>query len=139
VISEEPATPDLVELTRQGFEAAKRGDMDAAMSVFAPDAVCLTERFGRFEGRVAIRGYFEDWYGAFRDLLVELDEVLDLGNGVVFSAQAVTGRHTSSSTEVGLRNAVVYKFTEGLIVQSATYVDIEEGRAAAERLAREQA
>jgi ketosteroid isomerase-like protein len=126
---------DLVELTRQGYEAARRGDLDAAMSLYAPDAVYETERFGRFEGRVAIRAYFEDWYGSFDEFVVELEEVIDLGNGVVFSAQLMKGRHTSSSADVGTRNASVHSFAHGLVVRSTIYVDVDEGRAAAERLA----
>lgn len=135
----EESTPDLVELTQRGFEAAGRGDLDAAMSLFAADAVYVTERFGRFEGRAAIRRYFEDWLGSFDDLSVELKEVLDLGNGVVFAPQVVTGRHAGSSVEVQLQNAVVYVFVNGLIVRSTTHVDIDEARAAAKRLAEERA
>jgi len=36
---EESATPDLVELMRDTFEAVNRGDLDAVMKFFAPDAV----------------------------------------------------------------------------------------------------
>lgn len=137
-MSEGSTTPDLLALTRQGFEAANRGDMDAAMSFFAPDAVYVTERLGRFDGRLAVRRYFEEWYGSFDGLQVELEQIRDLGNGVVFCAQLMTGRHTSSSAEVSLRNATVHAFVDGLIVRSTTYVDIEEGLAAAERLAGER-
>lgn len=138
-MSGESATHDLVELTRQGFAAANRGDMDAAISIYAPDAVYLTERFGRFDGRAAVRGYLEDWYGSFDELLVELDEIRDLGNGVVFCTQAVTGHHAGSSAEISLRNASVHTFVAGLIVRSTSYVDVNEGRVAAERLAGERA
>jgi ketosteroid isomerase-like protein len=134
-MSGKSATHDLVELTRQGFAAANRGDMDAAISIYAPDAVYLTQRFGRFDGRAAVRGYLADWYGSFDELLVEPDEVRDLGNGVVFCAQAVTGRHAGSSAAISLRNASVHTFVDGLIVRSVSYVDVDEGRAAAERLA----
>jgi ketosteroid isomerase-like protein len=137
-MSEEPNTPDLIELTRRGLEAACRGDLNAATSVFAPEAVLVTERFGRFEGRDAIRGYFEDWFGSFVDLLVELEDAVDLGNGVVFAPQVVTGHYAGSSAEVTLRNAAVYEFVDGLIERSTTYVGVDEARAAAERLARER-
>jgi ketosteroid isomerase-like protein len=136
---EEPTIPEHVELAQMGLAAACRGDLDTAMSLFAPAAVLVTERFGRFEGPAAIRGYFEDWFGSFDDLTVELTEALDLGNGVVFAPQVVTGRYAGSSAEVELRNAVVYEFMDGLIERSTTYVEIDQARAAAERLAAERA
>ena len=108
------------------------------MNLFASDAVVVTERLGRFEGRDAIRGYFEDWFASFDDLTVELRDALDLGNGVVFAPQVVTGRYAGSTTAVQLRNAVVYEFKQGFVVRSSTYVDIDEARAAAERLAEER-
>jgi ketosteroid isomerase-like protein len=59
---EESTSPDLVELTRRGSEAESRGDLGAAMNLFTSDAVLVTERLGRFEGRDAIRGCFEMEY-----------------------------------------------------------------------------
>jgi ketosteroid isomerase-like protein len=137
-MADEAAAPDLVERTRKAFDAASRGELDVAMSLFAPGAVYVTERFGRFVGRAAIRGYFEDWFGSFDNLTVELKEVLDLGNGVIFAPQVVTGRPAGSSVEVQLRNAAVYKFVDGLIVEATTHVEVDEARAAAERLAEER-
>ena len=137
-MSQKSTIPGLIELTRRGYEAVARGDMDTAMSCFAPKAVYVTERFGRFEGNVAIRGYFEDWYGAFGGLVVTLEEIRDLGNGVVFTAQVIEGRHAGSSADVSLRNGAVHIFVDGLIVQSRSYVDIDEARSAAERLAEER-
>ncbi len=36
-MSEESASPDLVELTREVFEAVNRGDLDASLSFYGPD------------------------------------------------------------------------------------------------------
>jgi len=47
-MAEESTTPDLVELTREIWAASNRGDGDAVLSVYAPDAV--------FEGRVGAGG-----------------------------------------------------------------------------------
>lgn len=136
-MSQESTTPDLAERVRQSVEAFNRRDVDTATDHFAPDDVYVTERLGRFEGRAAISGYFEDWLGSFDDLVVELEEVHDLGNGV--SAQVMTGcLPGSSSAEVHLRNTAVHTFGDGLIVRSTTYMDIDEARAAAERLAEER-
>src|SRR2546423_14955710 len=64
-MSEESTTPDLFELLRRADEAAERRDWDSVMSIVAPDAVW--DQFGMhvFDGRAAIRGYFDDWVSAF--------------------------------------------------------------------------
>jgi ketosteroid isomerase-like protein len=84
---EESTTPDLVKLVRQAVEGATRHDFDALMSFYAPDAVWDLSPMGvgTFEGRAAIRGFVEDWLGSYEDYEIELQEVLDLGNGVVLS------------------------------------------------------
>ena len=78
-MSEESTTPDLVELTRRMFEAANRRDLDAAQSFYAPDAVWDAWEVGTFEGRAAIRGFWEDWIQAYEKFEIEPEEILDLG------------------------------------------------------------
>jgi ketosteroid isomerase-like protein len=53
-MAEKPATPDRAELVRQAFDAANRGDFDALMGFFAPDA--LLDGIGTFEGISAFKG-----------------------------------------------------------------------------------
>jgi ketosteroid isomerase-like protein len=38
-MADESTTPDLVELTRQTYEAASRGDLDALASLYAPNVL----------------------------------------------------------------------------------------------------
>jgi uncharacterized protein (TIGR02246 family) len=85
-MSEESTTPDLVELFRRSVEAVNRRDFDAVMSFYAPDSVFeAVTGLGTHEGTAAIRAFFEDWIGAYEKFEVELEEVWDLGNGVVFA------------------------------------------------------
>ncbi len=137
-MSKPSTAPDLVTLVRRAYEAAGDGELDVMIGVYGPGAVLVTERFGRFEGRAAIRGYYEEWLGSFEDLVIDLD-LRDLGNGVVFAGQVLAGRHPSSISEIHMANAAVHEFVDGLIVRSTTYVDVDEANAAAERLARERA
>jgi hypothetical protein len=58
---------------------------------------------------------------------------------VVAPVAAVTGRLAGSSGEVRLRIAAVVVVTEGLVERYTDYLDIDEARAAAERLAGERA
>ena len=64
-----------------------RGDLDAVMSLFAPDAVydASDARLGTFEGEEAIRGFVEDWRRSSEDYRYENEEILDLGHGVTLS------------------------------------------------------
>jgi uncharacterized protein (TIGR02246 family) len=138
-MSEESATPDLVELVRRHFEAGNRRDLDAVTSSFAPDAVLDGRVAGdHFEGRAAIRSFIEDWFGTYEELEFGLEEVRDLGKGVVFAVVTQNGRPVGSAGHLRQREGWVYVWMRGLIERFTTYGDIDEARAAAERLAAER-
>src|SRR5687768_12253338 len=81
---EESTTSDPVERVRRQFEAGNRRDIDAVMSTFAVDAVLEGRGLGDiFEGQAAIRAFVEGWFGMYEELEFKLEEVHDLGNGVV--------------------------------------------------------
>ncbi len=134
---EESTTPDLPELTRRQLEAANCGDLDAFMSVFAPDAVYDASRdgLGVYEGPMAIRGLIGGWWSSFEDLQLTLEELLDLGNGVAFMVLRHDARPAGSTSHVKTHQAYVSVSVEGLVVHVTVYGDIDEGRAAAERMA----
>ena len=105
---------------------------------FAPDAVLDGRGLGdRFEGRAAIRSFIGDWFGTYEELEFGLEEVLDLGKGVVFAVVTQDGRPVGSAGHVRQREGWVYVWVGGLIAQ-LTISDIDEARAAAERLAQER-
>jgi ketosteroid isomerase-like protein len=137
-MSAESTTPDLVELTRGFFEAADRRDLDAVMSFFAPDAAWETVSLGtRFEGVAAIHSFFEDWTGAYEDFEMEVEEALGLGSGVVFVVTRIAARPAGSAgSALRRRRPLAFIWVEGLLARVTAYADsVEEGRAAAERLA----
>jgi uncharacterized protein (TIGR02246 family) len=137
-MSEESTTPDLVELVRRQFEAGNRRDLDAVTSSFAPDAVLDGRALGdHFEGRAAIRSFIEEWFGTYEELEFGLEEVRDLGKGVVFAVVTQNGRPVASAGHVRQREGWVYLWVGGLIARLTTS-DIDEARAAAERLAEER-
>jgi hypothetical protein len=65
----------------------------------------------------------------------ELEEFADLGNGVTLAVIRHDARPVGSSSYVQAREAQVGELTAGKLVRVTVYIDIEEGRAAAERLA----
>ena len=135
---DEGASPDLAEIMRQLAGAASRGDPDGWADSFARDAVFLTG-VGRFEGRDAIRGYIEDFWGSYDERSFAPDEVHDLGNGVAWFSAVVTCRLRGTSAEVHLRFAVAVTHADYVVSRWTDYVTIHEARAAAQRLAEERA
>jgi len=137
-VSEEHTTPDLVELSRQANDAFNRRDLDALMRLFATDAVMLGAT-NTYVGASAIRGLWEAWFDAFEHLHIELDEHRDLGNGVSFSIATQVARPIGSSGEVQQRLGFArVTGADGLCVRLEAYPEIEDARAAAERLAEER-
>jgi ketosteroid isomerase-like protein len=132
-MSQESTTPDLVELARFTFEAANRRDFDAILGIYAPNAVWL----GTVDdavGVAAIRDLWVSYYSAFEELRLIVDEVVDFSNGVVLAAHRHVGRLVGGLA-LSERRVFVYKFVDGRIVQVNDFADIDEARAAAERLA----
>jgi ketosteroid isomerase-like protein len=137
VISKESTTPDLVEMTRRSIEAES---VEAAISFYAPEAVWDASSWGMgvFEGKAAVREFFEDWAGSYTDMEWKAEAVRELGNAVTFAVILQQGRVVGSSGSVQLRYASVAEWRDGLIVRNRTYTDIEAARVAAERLAAER-
>ena len=133
---EEATTPDLVERTRLAFEAANRRDLDAVASSFAEDAT-FEGRVEEVDGRAAIRSFLDDWFGSYEELEFALEEIRDLGNGVVFAVVVQNGHPAASVGDgrVWQREGWVFLWERGLIARLVTLDDIDEGRAAAEALA----
>jgi uncharacterized protein (TIGR02246 family) len=134
-MSEESTTPDLVELVGRALEAANRRDLDAVASSFAEDATFDGRALGdHFEGRAAIRSFIEDWFGAYEELEYGLEEVRDLGKGVVFAVVVQSGRPVGSAGHVRQREGWVFVWVGGLVARLAIS-EVDEACAAAERLA----
>ena len=136
---EKSTTPDLIGLARLLNEAFNRRDWDAVESFFAPDAVTVgVEGIGTFEGAPAIRGFYEDAASSLDDFHVETQEIIDFGNGVTFAVVLITGHPVGSSGEVEIRYGSVASWTEAVLERFTSYMDIDQARADAERLAQER-
>jgi ketosteroid isomerase-like protein len=135
---EESTMPDPAELVRRQLEALDRRDRDGVMCNVAEDGVLQGRALGDvFEGRAAIRDFLEEWFRAYEELDYELEEVGHLGGGVVFAVVIQNGRPAGSAGHVRQREGWVYLCVGGSIARLAIF-DVDEGRAIAERLARER-
>ena len=139
-MSQESKTHDLVELTRFAFAAASRRDLDTLMTFYASDAVLdfSDSGLGTYEGADAIRALFEDWFRSYAEYEVSADEILRLDENVILTINTQMARLPGSSGFVRLHDAYVFLFEDSLIVRWTAYRDIDEARAAAERLADER-
>ena len=109
-------------------------------SAYAPNAVLgISELGATFEGHLAIRGFYEEWAATFPDWKQDVQEVLDLGDGLGSVVVAQAGHPGDSTGWVRRRYAAVATSADGLIEQQWNYTGIDEARAAAERLAEERA
>jgi hypothetical protein len=139
---EESSTPDRLELGRRSNEAANRRDFDEQLSIFGADAVWDLSPIGLgvYEGIAAIRGLNEDWIEAYEEFEISEEESVELGGGVTFLVQRQRARLKGGSGEVTIRYGQVNVWDDGLAVRSTFYpeANIDEARAAAERLAEER-
>jgi ketosteroid isomerase-like protein len=137
---EDPRTPDLADITRRGVDAVNRRDFDALMSYAAPDIVYDTSPsgVGVYEGLEAIRTFITGYWDTFEELRIELEEFLDLGNGVTFAVYRQHARPIGSTAPIQAREAHVTEWVEGGATRVTVYIDIDEARVAADRLAEER-
>jgi ketosteroid isomerase-like protein len=142
---EEPTAPDLVERTRRFFASSNEasvsatGVVDVWLRPLAPDVVWESVGLGTtFEGVEAVRGFLEAWAGRYEDYEIEPQEILDLGNGVVFAISHHTGHPTGSTGAVRLPREVMahaFVWEDGIVTHVVSSGDTPESRAAAEQLA----
>ena len=139
-MSEESTTPDLVESVRRSVRAASDRDLDRALTFYASDAVWDMSPWGMgtFAGTEAIRGFWEDWLDTYEEYAMKAEEIVDFGHGVTFAVILQKGRLVGSAGEVQLRYAGTSLWAHGLMTRTTNYRDIDEARAAAERLAEER-
>ncbi|HMD52734.1 MAG TPA: nuclear transport factor 2 family protein [Solirubrobacteraceae bacterium] len=139
-MAERSTTPDLVELSRRQFAAGNRHDADAVLSNYVPDAVWdLSDAgMGVFEGVAAIRAFFEEWWGTWGDHVIEVEEVVDLGHGVMFSSVREDGRLAGSDGHVEQRRGWITMWAQDKIERVTVYLDVDKARAVAGRLAEDR-
>jgi hypothetical protein len=76
--------------------------------------------------------------GSYEEFKAEVEALPDVGNGVVFLVVRQEDRPVGSTGLVRLRMGWVAVFQAGMVERVTVYTDIDEGRAAAERLAEER-
>jgi ketosteroid isomerase-like protein len=129
------------ELMRLSFDAADSGDFDRMISFYGPDSVfdMAPWGLGTYSGLPAIRAFFEDWIGAFDEFDMKLEEVEDLGDGLVFAVARQDALPAGSRTRLQLRHAAVAQWQDGVALRVINYPDIDQAREAARQQAASRA
>jgi hypothetical protein len=137
VMSEEATIPDLAELTERVYGFLNARDFDSVVANFGPTSAWDVSRWGlgTHTGLDAIRLFLHDWFGSMDEYEVQIEELHDLGNGVVSGVVLQTGHSPGSHGLLRVRSAPVFLWVDGRIAQVTLYPDIEQGHAAAEQLA----
>ena len=138
-MSEESTTPDPLELTHRAYACLNSRDLDGFFGLIGRSCVYDLSRFdlGIYTGPEAIRRFYEEWIEPLHEFGVVVDDIKNLGNGVIYAVQ-LGHRGSSPNFFFELGGGVVGVWEHGKLVRMTVYPDIDEARAAAERLAEQR-
>jgi ketosteroid isomerase-like protein len=116
-----------VETVKRSFEAFDHGDPDAISQLQDPDIEWQTPRedpdAATYQGREAVRRYFDQWSESFESLHGNIEECIDVGDDRVFAWTRWTGRGRASGADAQWYLAIVYTFRDGKAVRAEEYFD----------------
>ena len=111
-----------VEIAKATNAALNRGDLDAALDSFAPDAELKDLANGPDQatvvrGAAAMREVWALWVAAFDELRADVAEYIDAGDAVVCETHWV-GQGKSSGISIDVHQFDVYEFRDGKVVRA---------------------
>jgi ketosteroid isomerase-like protein len=114
-----------IERIRAGFDAHNRGDVDALVELYDPEAVFETLLLGTHHGNESIRLIYEENQKTMSGYDVVPVELIDAGDKVLAVAQAV-GSGSSSEIAVNEPFAFVFTFKGERVVREQAFRNKEE-------------
>jgi ketosteroid isomerase-like protein len=121
-----------VEAIRAGFAAHNRGDLDALVALYDPEAVFETLLLGTYYGNESIRLIYEENQKTMSGYDVVPVELIEVGDRVVAVAKAV-GTGLVSQIAVDEPFAFVFTFKGSRIAREQAFRNREEALIAAGR------
>ena len=119
-----------VERVKEGFAAHNRGDLDALVAFYDPEAVFETLLLGTHHGNEAIRLIYEENQKTLSGYSIEPVELIDFEDQVVAVAQ-VTGVGPASEIAMdGDRFAFLFTMRNGRAIREQAFRNKEEDLAA---------
>ena len=128
------ALAESIDLVRAAYAAYNRGDLDALIGCYSPDAEMEIEVLGQtHHGHAAIRKSFEDFFDVVESPQTEPREFIEEGDVLVVPVHIMGRlRHTGITDEM-MRTDMVHAFEvrDGRIVWNYICVDREDALDAA--------
>jgi ketosteroid isomerase-like protein len=121
-----------VERVRLWMEASRRGDWEAALSVYAEMVVLDETRMpdgGVYRGRAGVREFFTAWFGMWEKLEIEPEKILDVDEKDVLVISRVTGTGLGSGVTATMEVADLMTLEGGEIVRQVAYPNATEALA----------
>jgi ketosteroid isomerase-like protein len=120
-----------VKIVRSIYDAANRGDWDAAFRDQHPEPeLVLPPPAGTYRGREAIQGYWEDFLTAFDEAVAEPEKVVERGDQVVVVVKT-RARPKGSSAEIEIRTGHLWTFRDGKYASMRLFPEPEKAFEAA--------
>jgi ketosteroid isomerase-like protein len=119
-----------VEVVRAGFAAHNRGDLDALVEIYDPEAVFETLLLGTHHGKEAIRRLYEENQSNQSGYTVEPVELIDAGDKVITVVQ-MGGAGPVSEIALDDQIAFIHTFKDGLVVREQAFRNRHEALDAA--------
>jgi ketosteroid isomerase-like protein len=131
-------TPDPLELTLRTYAFLNDHDFDAVVGMFAATGVWDVSDWGlgTHAGTQSISGFLKAWFGSMDEYRVQVEEMRDLGAGVISAVVIQMARPAGTRNTLRVQSAPVFEWQDGLIAQVTLYRAVADGREAAARLAR---
>jgi ketosteroid isomerase-like protein len=125
-----------MDVLRAQFAATNARDFARAMGYYAENVVLVVEEgflhTGTFEGKEAVGEWFGDWFRAFgADYHFDIEDLRDLGGGVVYLFATYAGSGRTSGAEVSDRRAYLYRVEEGKITRIQFFMTRDQALEAA--------
>jgi ketosteroid isomerase-like protein len=127
----------LARLVRRAYAAASRQDFDLVLMGLDPEFqyrpradLIAPDQDAVFYGHDGYRRLWRTWLDAFEDLRYEPEEVLDLGDKYLATAQ-MHGHGSGSGVPVGLQLFQLFTMRRGLVVRQEDFADRSDALEAA--------
>ena len=126
-----------MEIVRVAYEAFAREGLDRFMEYFTDDVEYRvlagggSLELGPLHGMDAVRAYFQDWIDMFDGFWQELVELIDAGEGTVFTEERYGGHARLSGVDTDQANWTVFTVRDGKIAGGGEYWTREQALEAA--------
>ena len=123
-------TGNPAEVVRGAYDAFSRGDIEGVLGVLSPTVAWrapeVLPQGGVYQGREGVQEFFVKLAGAWSEIEVEVERVVDSGEDVVVLGRARGAVKTADAVRVLYPFAHAWRVSDGLAVSFEEYVDPAE-------------